>query len=142
MLRGGCPAEAKGNSGLIEFALNGVDGAAIVETEYLVGEVQAGSHELQPLMYAKASLNVVLRVGVEVIVSGWPFQSQDRIVGSGVCLEIVSRDVGVVMADSKAPREPGLVVCQVEVPGVRRLALQGGVIDASTVESCRERDPG
>src|SRR5260370_42210586 len=39
------PTHAERNSGLIEFALDGIDPAALVETENIVTEVQAGSLE-------------------------------------------------------------------------------------------------
>ena len=140
LLRGGGPAEAYGNRGLIKFALSGINWTAIVETEYLVAEVQARGHELQPFVYPIAALNVVLRVGVEVIISGRPFQSQDRIIGRGVRLEIIGGYVGVIMAHGKAHGETRFVISKAYIPGIRRLALQGRVIGAATRESSWKGD--
>src|SRR6267378_3165984 len=107
LLRQRCPAEAERNGGLIKFALDGIDGAALVEAESLITEVQAGSLEAKTLVYAIAALNVKLCVCVEIDVAARAPESQDGVfvrcrVDVGVVVELY---VGVVMARRKAHGE-------------------------------------
>src|SRR5260370_4204914 len=140
LLRRGCPAEGERNCGLIEFALDGIDGAALVEAENLVTEVQAGSLEAKALGDAIATLDVILRVGVEIDVARRTFDSEDWIsvrrgVGVGV---VVERYVGIIVAHGEAHGEAALVVGNAGIPSIRCLAWQRRVIESSlTARACR-----
>src|ERR1700687_480836 len=104
LLRRGRPAEAERNGGLIKFALDGVDGASLVEAECLITEVEAGSLEAKALGDSIAALNVKLSVCVEVDVAAGTLESEDgvsvrRSVDVGVVVEL---NVGVVMAGGES----------------------------------------
>src|SRR5229473_7423389 len=93
LLRGGRPAHAKRNGGLIKFALDRVDGVSLVEAENLVTEVEAGSLKAKALGDSVAALNVKLRVCVEVDVAGRTVNAKDwvlvgRRVRVGVVVEL------------------------------------------------------
>src|SRR4030081_2486118 len=119
---------------MVELALNRIGRAALVKAEGFVAEIQSISHHAESFVQSVASLNVVLRVGVEVLIAVGTFETDDRIIRTPVIVPEVRVDAGVVVAYREAHREAGLVVGKTEVPVVRRLTWQGGAIGSAAVE--------
>src|SRR6202795_95371 len=144
LFRRGGPADAERHGWLIEFALDGIDAAALVEAERLVAEVQAGSLKAKALGDTIAALNVVLGVGEEIDVAARAPESKDGIaVGGRVHVGVVvERNVGIVVADGEANGETSLVIGRADVPGVGSLARQGSVVNPAAVKRGRESHAG
>jgi len=127
-----------------KFALDGVDGAALVEAEYLVAEVQAGSLKAEALVDAIAALDVKLGVGVEVDVTKRTLDSKDGIlVGCSVDVGVVVElNVGVVMASGKAHGEARFVIGKAGVPSIGSLPRQSRMIKPSFAPRVRRCEVG
>src|SRR5713226_1195072 len=133
LLRGGRPAHAERNSGLIEFALDGIDAAALVEAEDLVAEVQARGLEAKALGDSVAALDVKLSVGVEVDVARRSINTKNGVLVSrrvrvGVVVEL---NVSVIVAHGETNRKAPFVIGRADVPSVGSLARQSRVVEPS-----------
>ena len=60
----------------VVLALDRVPRAAVVKSEYFIGEIQSRDRELQTTVHAEAGLRVHLGVLVQIRVSARPFDSQ------------------------------------------------------------------
>src|SRR5205085_11695616 len=126
---------------MVELALNRILLAALVKSKYLVRQIQPIRNEAEPLVEAVASLDVYLRMRIEVLVAVRSLQPEHRIPGINTAglRPKVRGYVLVVVAYCEPQRQLLLVVCQAQVVVVRCLPLQAGVISTSTVETRWER---
>jgi len=127
------PAQAKRNRPVIKLALNGITSGTLIKPKDLVGHIQQRDDCLRPMPLGNpvAHLGVNLRVGIEICIPVRPFESAIRTIGGGVA---IAEDVGVVMGYTNASGEPFLVVGQVEVGVVGRLAQQCGTVCPAEIE--------
>ncbi len=105
------PAGARGDGGLVEFALEHVLRASVVKTEDLVVDVKPIHDETEAMSELDAALRIKLQMGVEVIVAEW----------TGRAISIAS-DIGSVIGEPNANRHAAAIVGGADVPGVRRVA--------------------
>src|SRR5207253_7517124 len=63
------PADARGNSRPVVFALDHVLRAAVVEAENLVVDIQAIHDELKAIRQSHAALGIELQMRVEIVVA-------------------------------------------------------------------------
>src|ERR1700691_3646613 len=126
------PAQAEGIGRPVVFALSHIPRAAVVETEDLVGEVQALPEHGEALRDAIAGLRIDLQVGVEVVVSHRSLWTKVRgIFATSACgrcrgalLPLILIDTSAVVSGSETGRESAPVVARTEIPHRRRLPLQ------------------
>src|SRR6267378_2827066 len=112
------PAGARGDGGLVEFALEHVLRASVVKTEDLVVDVEPIHDETEAMSELDATLRIKLQVGVEVIVAEW----------TGRAISIAS-----VIGELNANRHAAAIVGGADVPGVRRVAHEPRMIGATKV---------
>ena len=116
------PAGARGDGGLVEFALEHVLRASVVKTEDLVVDVKPVHDETEAMSELDAALRIKLQVGIEVIVAEW----------TGRAISIAS-DIGSVIGEPNANRHAAAIVGGADVPGVRRVAHKPRMIGATEV---------
>src|ERR1017187_155405 len=122
---------------MIELALDRVGRTALVEAENFVAEVQPVSHDAEALVQPVATLNVILRVCVKVLISVGALKPSDGIVRSAIVHPEIRVDAGVVVTHGETHREARLVIRESEVPIVRSLAWQGRMIGPARSEERR-----
>ena len=86
------PAEAKCESAAIVFALIGVDGAALIEAEYFIVQVEDGGDKFEPAPDAVAPLEVDLRMRIRIVI---PVRSPQAEIGARRVVILVN--VGIVV---------------------------------------------
>ncbi len=126
---GGRPTEAAAKGLFIKLALDGVDGASLVEAEYFVVEVKAVGNGSESFGELVGSLKIDLKVAVEVLVTVGALQAASAAAlgyGAGVSSGVVvSEDLGLVVGHAEADGEVALVIGGREVIRVGRLAEEG-----------------
>ena len=125
------PAEAGGDGGLVEFALDHELRATVIETEDLVIEIETVHDKTQPARQTKAALSVELKMGVEVVV---PERT-----GSAVP---ITGDIFSVVGEPDADRDATAIIGWANVPGVGRVAHKPRMIGTAEVRSKRSARSG
>src|ERR1700680_4252966 len=136
------PVQAEGVRRFVEFALSKILGAAVVEAEDLVVQIQTGGDRGEALSEINAALRVDLEVRVEVQVAKGSLDAE----GSGIAigtnaapLDLVSilagvkkvtEDVGAVISHPDPQRKSSAIIGWTYVKGVGSLAQQRGAVDA------------
>ena len=118
------PAEARSDGGLVEFALDHVLRAAVIEAEDLVVDVETIHDKRQAVVEAHATLRIELKVGIEEVVTGWPV--------SGIP---VTGNVFSIVGKSQAHREATAIIGGADVPGVRRVPHEPRMIRTGEIGS-------
>src|SRR5262249_39911417 len=105
------------------LSLDGKLLASVVEAEDFVGDVQQLSEELDPVPEPVTQLSVQLSPRVEVSISV-------RTGEAAICsiLKVVRKDAGTVVRGCDPPRKAPAVVAESEIPGLRSLALERGLV--------------
>src|SRR6202007_1171358 len=128
------PAEAGGDGGPIVFALEHVFRAAVIEAEDFVVDVQPVHDERQTVSHADAALRVEFKMAVEIVVaertvdaagswSAWCAVERGRAV-----MVAVGGYVRLVVREPDADGEPAAVEGRANVPAIRRIAKEPGVV--------------
>src|SRR5262249_47690965 len=125
------PAHAERVGTAVVLSLDGELFAALIEAEDFIVQVQQRNNRLQPTSarYPVTHLGVQLGVRIEVDIAVWPFDSAVSAV-----LEVILKDVGVVVSESHTRRDALLVIRDIEVPVVRSLAGQRGVVRPAEID--------
>src|SRR5579864_7093933 len=139
LFAGRSPPQAERSRRLVILALHGVNGAAVVESEDLVAQVEAGGDHLQSPVQAKTALYIELGMGVEVVVAGGAFQPNDRITRRTVRhIPLICGDAGVVVADREPARKATFIVREIEVVVIGGIAVQVRFIGSAAVKARRK----
>src|SRR6202521_4837728 len=92
LLLGIRPPQAKHVSTAIKLSLDGIYGAALIEPEHFIVQIEQRDDEFKPAVEAVTSLGINLRVCIRVLISIWSPNSAISPV-----LVVVQVNVGVVM---------------------------------------------
>src|SRR5258708_3014706 len=120
----GRPAHARCNGGPVEFALDHELRAAVVETEDLVVDVEPVDDKTQAPAHFDATLSIELQVGIEEVVAEWTRSAIP-----------VANDIGSVIGKPHADRDAAAIIGRADVPGVRRVAHEPGMIRPAEIGS-------
>src|SRR5262249_38873616 len=128
VLSRGRPSQAKGNSPAVILALHRKLFASVIEPKNLVIQVQQRDNGLDSMRSWDpiAHLSIDLGVRIQVLVAIGALDS-----AVGAVLELIGKNISVVVGEAHAGRDTFLVVGEIEVPVVGRLPQQRGMVSAS-----------
>src|SRR5580700_792068 len=136
------PAKAKTYGWFVVFALRYILRTAEVEAKGRVVQIQARNNRFPVFSHSVTALSVNLKVRVQIDVAKRAFDAAGlwvrkrsrrwRWIRHKVLIKILE-DVRSVIGHAHAYRKPADIVSGTEVPGVWRLAKEGGVIRAKRV---------